>query len=156
MGGALSLLKIEGPRHRQDRHRRGAARRARRRGLHERLAVVSDDPVSSMCCAMAVLDPRGAFDPHASALKRRPRETSRRWRRAVELYADLKKYKRRPTKKAKLVLSSAFDALFTQRHVTRTSISCSGGLHNTKPSCVLGARAAGNPLHTNDSGARYP
>jgi hypothetical protein len=68
-----------------------------------------------------------------------------------KLYADLKKYKRRPNKKARSVLTQRFNALFTHKTRYQTLNQLLRRLHNNKAELLLVLERPEIPLHTNDS-----
>ena len=149
----LSAAKIEGPRHRQIATEGALLGELAERGLHERLAVVSDDAGQ-----FNVLR-HGLCWIHAERLihtllplNEDHREDIAKVRGELwELYADLKKYKRRPNKKARSVLTERFDALFTQKTRYQTLNQLLRRLHNNKAELLLVLERPEIPLHTNDS-----
>lgn len=149
----LSAVKIEGPRHRQIATEGALLGELAERGLHERLAIVSDDAGQ-----FNVLR-HGLCWIHAERLihtllplNEDHREDIAKVRGELwELYADLKKYKRRPNRKAQSVLTQRFDALFTQKTRYQTLNQLLRRLHNNKAELLLVLERPEIPLHTNDS-----
>src|SRR5450631_3318381 len=123
------------------------------RGLHERLAVVSDDAGQ-----FNVLR-HGLCWIHAERLihtllplNEDHREDIAKVRGELwELYADLKKYKRRPSRKSSRVLAQRFDGLFSQKTRYQTLNQLLRRLHNNKAELLLVLERPEIPLHTNDS-----
>lgn len=149
----MSAVKIEGPRYRQIATEGALLGELAERGLHERLAIVSDDAGQfkvlrhGLCWIHAerlihTLLPLN--DDHREDIAKVRGEL---W----ELYADLKKYKRRPNKKARAVLTQRFDALFTQKTRYQTLNQLLRRLHNNKAELLLVLERPEIPLHTNDS-----
>jgi hypothetical protein len=149
----LSAVKIEGPRHRQIATEGALLGELAERGLHERLAIVSDDAGQfnvlrhGLCWIHAerlihTLLPLN--DDHRADIAK---VRSELW----ELYADLKKYKRRPNKKNRPVLTRRFDALFTQKTRYQTLNQLLRRLHQNKAELLLVLERPEIPLHTNGS-----
>jgi hypothetical protein len=149
----MSAVKIEGPRYRQIATEGALLGELAERGLHERLAIVSDDAGQ-----FKVLR-HGLCWIHAERLihtllplNEDHREDIAKVRGELwKLYADLKKYKRRPSKKARAVLTQRFDALFTQKTRYQTLNQLLRRLHNNKAELLLVLERPEIPLHTNDS-----
>ena len=68
-----------------------------------------------------------------------------------ELYADLKKYKRRPNKQAKRALAQRFDGLCSQKTRYQTLNQLLRRLHQNKAELLLVLERPEIPLHTNAS-----
>src|SRR5579863_9902417 len=149
----LSVLKIEGPRHRQIVTEGALLGELAARGLHERLAIVSDDAGQFNVLRHALCWIHAERLIHTLLpLNEDHREDIATVRGQVwELYADLKKYKRRPTKKARSVLTRRFDTLFTQKTRYQTLNQLLRRLHNNKAELLLVLERPEIPLHTNDS-----
>jgi hypothetical protein len=149
----LSILKIEGPRHRQIATEGALLGELAARGLHDRLAVVSDDAGQFNVLRHALCWIHAERLIHTLLpLNEDHREDIATVRGELwELYADLKKYKRRPTKKAKPVLAQRFDTLFTQKTRYQTLNQLLRRLHNNKAELLLVLERPEIPLHTNDS-----
>lgn len=149
----LSALKIEGPRHRQIATEGALLGELAARGLHERLAVVSDDAGQ-----FKVLR-HGLCWIHAERLihtllplNEEHREDIAKVRSQLwELYADLKQYKGHPNKKVGAVLMQRFDTLFTQKTRYQGLNQLLKRLHQNKAELLLVLERPEIPLHTNDS-----
>jgi hypothetical protein len=149
----LSAVQIEGQRHRQIATEGALLGELAARGLHERLAIVSDDAGQfnvlrhGLCWIHAerlihTLLPLNEDHREDIATVR-----SQLW----ELYADLKQYKRRPNKKAKSALAKRFDALFRQKTRYQTLNQLLRRLYQNKAELLLVLERPEIPLHTNDS-----
>jgi hypothetical protein len=123
------------------------------RGLHERLAIVSDDAGQ-----FKVLR-HGLCWIHAERLIHTllplnddHREDIAKVRGGLwALYADLKAYKQKPNTKAKRALERRFEALFTQKTRYQTLNQLLRRLHQNKAELLLVLERPDIPLHTNDS-----
>jgi hypothetical protein len=149
----LSAVRIEGQRHRQIATEGALLGELAERGLHERLAIVSDDAGQ-----FKVLR-HGLCWIHAERLihtllplNEDHREDLARVRGEVwELYADLKQYKRHPSRKSKRSLAQRFDTLFSQKTRYQTLNQLLRRLHQNKAELLLVLERPDIPLHTNDS-----
>src|SRR5882762_11969502 len=112
----MSRLGLHTPRHRRIATEGALLGELAARGLSERLAIISDDAGQ-----FKVLR-HGLCWIHAERLihtllplNEDHREDIAKVRGELwELYADLKKYKRRPSRKSKRALAQRFDTLFSQ------------------------------------------
>jgi Transposase IS66 family len=149
----LSAVRIEGQRHRQIATEGALLGELAERGLHERLAIVSDDAGQ-----FKVLR-HGLCWIHAERLihtllplNEDHREDLATVRGEVwELYADLKQYKRHPSRKSKRSLAQRFDTLFSQKTRYQTLNQLLRRLHQNKAELLLVLERPDIPLHTNDS-----
>src|SRR5271167_1800382 len=149
----LSAVQIEVERHRQIATEGALLGELAERGLHERLAIVSDDAGQ-----FKVLR-HGLCWIHAERLihtllplNEDHREDIAKVRGELwELYADLKKYQRRPNKKAKRPLAQRFDTVFTQKTRYQTLNQLLKRLHQNKAELLLVLERPEIPLHTNGS-----
>jgi len=149
----LSAVQIEVERHRQIATEGALLGELAARGLHERLAIVSDDAGQ-----FKVLR-HGLCWIHAERLihtllplNEDHREDIAKVRGELwELYADLKKYKRRPSRKSKRALAQRFDTLFSQKTRYQTLNQLLRRLHQNKAELLLVLERPDIPLHTNGS-----
>jgi hypothetical protein len=149
----LSAVQIEGQRHRQIATEGALLGELAERGLHERLAIVSDD--AGQCNVLR----HGLCWIHAERLIHTLLPLNEDHREDIatvrsqlwELYADLKQYKRRPNKKAKSALAKRFDALFSQKTRYQTLNQLLRRLYQNKAELLLVLERPEIPLHTNDS-----
>jgi hypothetical protein len=149
----LSTLQIEGPRHRQIATEGALLGELAARGLHERLAIVSDDAGQFKVLRHALCWIHAERLIHTLLpLNEDHREDIATVRGQLwELYADLKKYKRRPNKQAKRALAQRFDGLFSQKTRYQTLNQLLRRLHQNKAELLLVLERPEIPLHTNAS-----
>src|ERR1035441_4336051 len=123
------------------------------RGLHERLAIVSDDAGQFKVLRHALCWIHAERLIHTLLpLNEDHREDIATVRGQLwELYADLKKYKRRPNKQAKRALAQRFDGLFSQKTRYQTLNQLLRRLHQNKAELLLVLERPEIPLHTNAS-----
>jgi hypothetical protein len=149
----LNAVQIEGQRHRQIATEGALLGELAERGLHERLAIISDDAGQ-----FKVLR-HGLCWIHAERLIHTllPLNDDHRDDIATvrgqvwELYADLKQYQRRPNKKAKRALAQRFDIVFRQKTRYQTLNQLLKRLHQNKAELLLVLERPEIPLHTNGS-----
>ncbi len=149
----LSAVQIEGQRHRQIATEGALLGELAERGLHERLAIVSDD------AGQFNVMRHGLCWIHAERLIHTLLPLNEDHREDIatvrgelwELYADLKKYQRRPNKKAKRALAQRFDILFSQKTRYQTLNQLLRRLHQNKAELLLVLERPEIPLHTNGS-----
>jgi Transposase IS66 family len=149
----LSAVHIQMERHRQIATEGALLGELAERGLHERLAIVSDDAGQ-----FKVLR-HGLCWIHAERLihtllplNEDHREDIAKVRGELwELYADLKQYKRRPNRKSKRALAQRFDTLFSQKTRYQTLNQLLRRLHQNKAELLLVLERPEIPLHTNGS-----
>jgi hypothetical protein len=149
----LSALAIELDRHRQIATEGALIGLLAARGLDERLAIVSDDAGQ-----FNVLQ-HGLCWIHAERLIHQMLPLNEDHREDIasvrselwDLYADLKRYKRRPHTKDKRKLSRRFDRLFTQKTRYQTLNQLLRRLHQNKAELLLVLKRPEIPLHTNNS-----
>ena len=140
-----------------ERHRRIATEGAllgelHRRGL-EQLVILSDDAGQFNVLRHALCWVHSERLIHTLLpLNEDHREDIAKVRSQVwQLYADLKAYKLRPTKKAKRALAQRFEAIFTQKTRYQGLNELLRRLRRNKAELLLVLQRPEIPLHTNDS-----
>jgi hypothetical protein len=149
----LSSVQIDLERHQRIATEGALVGELAERGLHERLAIVSDDAGQ-----FNVLR-HGLCWIHAERLIHMLLPLNEEHREDIatvrgqlwELYADLRQYKRRPSNKAKRALAQRFDSLFSQRTRYQTLNQLLRRLHQNKAELLLVLERPEIPLHTNAS-----
>jgi hypothetical protein len=149
----LSAVQIQMERHRQIATEGALLGELAERGLHERLAIVSDDAGQ-----FKVLR-HGLCWIHAERLIHMLLPLNEEHREDIatvrgelwELYADLKQYQRHPSRKSKRSLAQRFDSLFSQKTRYQTLNQLLRRLHQNKAELLLVLERPEIPLHTNGS-----
>src|SRR5882762_2929032 len=149
----MSRLGLHTPRHRRIATEGALLGELAARGLHERLAIVSDDAGQ-----FKVLR-HGLCWIHAERLIHTLLPLNEDHREDIatvrgqlwDLYADLKIYKRRPHPKAKRTLQRRFDALFSQKTRYQGLNELLKRLRQNKSELLLVLERPDIPLHTNGS-----
>jgi hypothetical protein len=123
------------------------------RGLHRRLAIVSDDAGQFKVLRHGLCWIHTERLVHTMLpLNEDHREDIAKVRGQLwDLYADLKTYKRNPTRRIKRTLEQRFDALFRQKTRYQGLNELLRRLRQNKAELLLVLERPDIPLHTNDS-----
>jgi hypothetical protein len=123
------------------------------RGLHRRLAIVSDDAGQFKVLRHALCWIHTERLVHTMLpLNEDHREDIAKVRAQLwDLYADLKTYERNPTRRSKRTLEKRFDALLLQKTRYQGLNELLRRLRHNKTELLLVLQRPDIPLHTNDS-----